>query len=126
MMEFNKNADSEKIMAFISYLTPGSPADKWYESEGQQEVSWKSFMTKFKARFPAVEEAKKSTPDLEQEMEGLVLTMDNVGKTELFGGVQVETHKIHAKKILDLAWHAGINKSGGWMWKIWDKLPSIF
>lgn len=62
----------------------------------------------FRAQFSGIQKVKKTSAELEREMIELELKVEDLDKTELYGGVEVETHKIHAKKLLDLAKHAKI------------------
>jgi hypothetical protein len=54
-------------------------------------------------RFPGAEAAKKTAPELEREMLEMRLVTEELDKTEMHLGVDVETHKIFADKLLDLA-----------------------
>ena len=47
-----------------------------------------------------MQKAKKMVAELEREMLEIELKVDDLDKMELYGGVEVETYKIHAKKLL--------------------------
>ena len=109
MDELQITEDRERIRRIGNYLSPDSPAEEWYASTGRVSVSWSAFETQFKARFPGIQKAKKTSAELQREMLELELKVDELDKTELYGGVEVETYKIHAKKLLDLAKRAKID-----------------
>lgn len=54
-----------------------------------------------------------------------VLKVDDLDKMELYGGVEVEMYKVHAKKLLDIAKHANIDTGTANIVHIRDKFPEI-
>ena len=82
---------------------PDSPAEEWYASTGSVCTLWATFKTGFRTRFPGIQKAKKTLAELEREMIEIELKVEDLDKTELYGGVEVETYRIHAKKLLNLA-----------------------
>jgi hypothetical protein len=63
--------------------------------------------------------------ELEREMVDLVLKTEDLDKIELYGGVEVETYKIHAKKLFELAKQAKIDVGMANIIHVQDKLPEI-
>ena len=55
----------------------------------------------------------------------LVLKTDDLDKTESYGGVEVETYKVHAKKLFELAKRAKIDTGTANIVHVRDKLPEI-
>lgn len=47
---------------------------------------------------------------MEKELCKTVLKMEDLDKTEMYEGVELETYKVYANKLLDLARQAKINK----------------
>jgi hypothetical protein len=125
MDELQITEDRERIRRIGNYLSPDSPAEEWYASTGGVSASWSAFETQFKARFPGIQKAKKTSAELQREMLELELKVDELDKTELYGGVEVETYKIHAKKLLDLAKRAKIDTGTASIVFIRDRLPEV-
>jgi hypothetical protein len=92
---------------------------------GKVIVSWSIFKTQFKARFPGIQKAKKTSAELQREMLELELKVEDLDKMELYGGVEVETYKIHVKKLLDLAKRAKIDTGMAGIVFVQDKLPEV-
>jgi hypothetical protein len=95
----------------VDYLKSDSPAEEWYTDEGSNEKSWQMFEAKFLARFPGAEAAKKTAPELEREILEMRLATKELDKTDMHLGVAMETHKIFADKLLDLAKQAKFKKT---------------
>ena len=79
----------------------------------------------FRTQFPGIQKAKKTAAELQREMVELTLTVDELDKMELYGGVEVETYKIHVKKLLDMAKRAKIDAGTASMVFVRDKLPEV-
>ena len=99
--------------------------EEWYASTGSVCTAWATFEAGFKARFPGVQKAKKMVAELEREMLEIELKVDDLDKTELYGRVEVETYKIHTKKLLDFAKHTKIDAGTVNIVFVQDKLPQI-
>jgi hypothetical protein len=109
----------------VDYLVSDSPVEEWYTDEGSKETSWQGFEAKFLARFPGAEAAKKTELELEREILEMRLGTKELNKTETHLGVAVETHKIFADKLLDLAKRAKFEKTTTSIWQVHDNLPDI-
>jgi hypothetical protein len=103
MHETQVTADRDKIERFGLYIAPDSPAEEWYVDTGSLIRVWADFESEFRSRFPGIQKAKKTTAELEREMVNLVLKTEDLDKIEPYGGVEVETYKVHAKKLFELA-----------------------
>ena len=125
MHETQTTTDGDKVQQFGLYLTPDSPAEEWYTNTGSQILAWANFKAKFKSRFPGVQKAKKTAAELEREMLELVLKMDDLDKMESYGGVEVETYKVHVKKLFELVKRAKIDTGTANIIHVQDKLPEI-
>jgi hypothetical protein len=125
MDELQVTSERDRIRRIGTYFVPDSPAEEWYTSEGRVQTQWSAFETAFRTRFPGIQKAKKTAAELQREMVELTLTVDELDKTELYGGVEVETYKIHAKKLLDMAKHAKIDAGTASMVFVRDKLPEV-
>ena len=125
MDDLQVTADNDLIRRCGRYFTPDSPAEEWYASTGSVCTSWTTFEAGFRARFPGIQKVKKTSAELEREMIELELKVEDLDKTELYGGVEVETYKIHAKKLLDLAKRAKIEAGTENIVFVRDKLPQL-
>ena len=125
MDELQVTSERDRIRRIGTYFVPDSPAEEWYTSEGSIQTQWSVFETAFRTRFPGIQKAKKTAAELQREMVELTLTVDELDKTELYGGVEVETYKIHAKKLLDMAKRAKIDAGTANMVFVRDKLPEV-
>jgi hypothetical protein len=125
MDELQITTDRERIWRIGNYFSPDSPAEEWYDSAGSTNTLWSTFETEFKARFPGIQKVKKTSAELQREMLELELKVDELDKTELYRGVEVEMYKIHAKKLLDLAKHAKIDMGTASIVFVRDRLPEV-
>lgn len=125
MHEAQITADRDKVERFGLYLAPDSPAEEWYVDTGSPIRVWADFETEFRSRFPGIQKAKKTAAELEREMLELVLKTEDLDKTESYGGVEVETYKVHAKKLFELAKRAKIDAGTANIVFVRDKLPEI-
>jgi hypothetical protein len=118
--------DADKISAFEDALRTGSIADEWFEKLGiPEKTTWKALEKAFKERFPGVEKATKSNTELERELQGMRLRVEDLGKTEVVQGTDVYTHIAFANRALQLAKRAGIDKGSNSVWQVCNHLPDI-
>jgi hypothetical protein len=125
MHETQVTAEHNKIERFRLYITLDSPAEEWYIDTGSLIRVWADFETKFQSRFPGIQKVKKTTAELEREMVDLVLKTEDLDKIEPYGGVEVETYKVHVKKLFELAKQAKIDVGTANIIHVRDKLPEI-
>jgi hypothetical protein len=125
MHETQITTDRDKVERFGLYLAPDSPAEEWYVDTGNTIRVWADFETEFRSRFPGIQKVKKTGAELEREMLELVVKTEDLDKTELYGGVEVETYKVHAKKLFELAKRAKIDAGTANIVFVRDKLPEI-
>ena len=86
---------------------------------------WANFEAEFWSRFPRIQKAKKTSMELEREMVELVLKVEDLDKTEAYSGVEVETYKVHAKKLFEMAKQAKIDMGTANIVHVQDKLLEI-
>ena len=109
MDESHVTSEHDRIRRIGTYFVPDSPAEEWYASEGSVQTQGSAFETVFRNRFPGIQKAKKTVAELQREMVELTLTVEELDKTEIYRGVEIETYKIHVKKLLDMAKRAKID-----------------
>jgi hypothetical protein len=118
--------DADKIGAFEDFIRVNSTADEWYQRLGNAEkATWLLFEKAFKDRFPGVEKATKSNTELERELQGMRLKIEDLGKTETIQGTEVYTHVAFANRALQLAKRADIDTGSNSIWQVRDHLPDI-
>jgi len=125
MDELQVTSEHDRIRRIGMYFVLDLPAEEWYTSKGSIQTQLSAFEMAFRTRFPGIQKAKKTAAELQREMVELTLTVDELDKTELYGGVEVETYKIHAKKLLDMAKCAKIDAGTASMVFVRDKLPEV-
>jgi mRNA-degrading endonuclease YafQ of YafQ-DinJ toxin-antitoxin module len=125
MRNLSVTSDKEQIKCFVDYLMSNPPAEEWYTDEDLKETSWQGFEASFIARFPGAEAAKKTKPELEREILEMRLGTEELNKMEMHLGVAVETHKIFADKLLNLAKRTKFEKTMMSIWQVRNNLPNI-
>ena len=121
----NLNTDEAKISNFQNYLGSDSPAEEWYEATGKALTKWPDFESAFFVQFPTMEKAKKTAVELERELAGLKLRVEDLGKKEKYGGQEVWSHIAFTENALDLARRAKIEKGTSSLWVVRDGLPEV-
>jgi hypothetical protein len=117
--------DDQKIGYFELYLKSDSPAEEWFSDGRTVKKTWTEFEQGFKTRFPNVQKATKTAPELERELGTMRIKTEELGKTEKYRGEDVYTHMIFAEKIIDLAKRAKVENSTSGLWNVRDELPEI-
>lgn len=100
----NLNMDPAKIENFQNYLGSDSPVEEWYEDEGKMLTKWTDFKLVFFTKFPMMDKAKKMAVELERELVGLRLQVEDLGQKEKYGGQEVWSHVAFTEKAINLAW----------------------
>lgn len=106
----NITENARMISSFENYLKYSSPVDEWFQEQQTETMTWKALETAFLQRFPPIQKAKKSEPELERELCELRLKVDDLGKKEKYAGEEVWSHVAFTEKALSLARQAKINK----------------
>lgn len=125
MREARVTNDKDKIEAFGDYMKSNSLAEEWFADPNTPKTTWNNHQTAFTARFPGIAKAKKSGVELERDLLAMRLKIDNLGKTEKYGGEDVWTHVVFAEKALDLAKRAKIDAGSNSIWAVRDHLPDV-
>jgi hypothetical protein len=117
--------DAVRIEEFGVHLKDRSMAEEWFKDVSTLKDTWINFQTAFTSRFPGVTKAKKTGIDLERDQQTLRIAVEDLGKTERYGGEDVWTHIAFAEKVLDLAKQAKINDTTNLIWMVCDNLPNV-
>jgi len=121
----NMNTDPAKIENFQNYLESDSPAEEWYEDEGKKLTKWTDFELAFFTKFPTMDKAKKMAVELERELVGLRLRVEDLGKKKKYGGQEVWSHVAFAENAINRAQRAKIEKGTSSLWTVQDELPEV-
>ncbi len=119
------NTDPAKIENFQNYLGSDSPAEEWYEDAGKKLTKWTDFELAFFTKFPTMGKAKKTAVELERELAGLKLQVEDLGKKEKYGGQEVWSHIAFAENAINLARRAKIDTGTSSLWVVRDALPEV-
>jgi hypothetical protein len=121
----NLNTDEEKIANFQNYLGSDSPAEEWFMDTGKALTKWPDFERAFFLKFPTMDKAKKTAVELERELAGLKLRVEDLGKKEKYAGQEVWSHIAFAENALNLAQRAKIDTGTSSLWVVRDRLPEV-
>ena len=86
-------SDDVKKQQFPNFLEPDSVADEWFEElTTDKKKDWNAIVEAFNKRWPKKKAVKKTVEEYEQEITGLRLDMERVGKKEMAAGKEVYSH----------------------------------
>ena len=96
------NADDVKKQQFKYFLQADSAADEWFDDlQLADKKDWNAIESAFNQRWPRKKAAKKTTEEYEEEITGLRLKMEDLGKKEKTAGREVysDSHIAWADKM---------------------------
>jgi hypothetical protein len=86
-----------KKQQFPNFLEPDSVADEWFDELSQDDKKdWSAIEAAFNKRWPKKKAVKKTVEEYEQEITGLRLKMEDIGKKETVAGREVYSHIVWA------------------------------
>ena len=92
--------DDVKKRQFKYFLQADSAADEWFEGlQMAEKKDWESIEGAFNKRWPRKKAAKKTTEEYEEEITGLRLKTEDLGKKEKTAGREVYSHIAWADKM---------------------------
>lgn len=116
----------EKIDALQDYIAPRSEAQQWFDNlTGLQQSSWSELVGAFNKRWEPLPRAEKTQEQYQEELLGLKLEEEEVGKMKEMNGTKAWTHVIWAREVLRLATAAGVESNVGLVRMIHKKLPKV-
>ena len=93
------NSDTKK-QQFKYFLQADSAADEWFEElQLNEKKDWDAIETAFNKCWPRKRAAKKTKEEYEEEITGLRLSIDDLGKKEKTAGRDVYSHIVWADKM---------------------------
>ena len=87
--------------------------------------NWNAIMTSFSLRWLRKKAAKKTTEEYEEEITGLMLKMEDLGKKEKTAGREVYSHIAWADKMTTIMKGAKIENTTMYIGHIWKELPKL-
>jgi hypothetical protein len=85
---------------FQNFLQADSAADEWFdELQEADKKDWNAIEAAFHKRWPRKKAAKKTTVEYEEEITGLKLKIEDMGKKEKIAGREVYSHIAWADKM---------------------------
>jgi hypothetical protein len=118
--------DDVKKQQFPNFLEPDSVADEWFEELDQVEKKdWNSIVAAFDKRWPKKKAVKKTVEEYEQEITGLQLKMENIGKKEMVAGREVYTHIAWADNMAVIVRGAKLEASATFIGHVRKELPKL-
>ena len=118
--------DDVKKQQFKYFLQADSVADEWYEDlKLQNKKDWNAIEEAFNERWPRKKGAKKTTEEYEEEITGLKLKTEDLGKKEKTAGREVYTHIAWADKMATIVKGAKIETTTTYIGHVRKELPKI-
>ena len=117
--------DVHKMKQFINYLHADSVADDWYGSlDAAILADWALIEAEFHTRWPKTAVVKKTSTEYEEELLGLRLKEEELGKKETIAGREAYTHLVWADKMQKLVKGAGVETGTIYIGQVRKMLPS--
>jgi hypothetical protein len=119
-------SDAHKQKQFINFLHADSVADDWYEAlDAAIRADWALVEAAFHTRWPKIAVVKKTSTEYEEELLGLRLKDEELGRKETVAGRETYTHVIWADKMQKLAKGAGVETGTIYIGQVRKMLPTI-
>ncbi|KDQ50105.1 hypothetical protein JAAARDRAFT_142531 [Jaapia argillacea MUCL 33604] len=124
---FTMEADDAKRLAiFKHFLYAGSVADQWYKALAPASLaSWTALEAAFLVRWPEVKAVVKGEEEYVEELMGLRLKKEDVGKKVEVAGIEVWSHVAWADKIFKLAVGGKISGTKTYISLVRKELPDV-
>lgn len=120
------SSDDTMKKQFRYFLQADSVADEWYDELTQAEKKdWDSIEKAFHARWPRKKAVKKMTEEYEEEITGLQLKMEDLGKKETIAGREIYSHIAWADKMATVVKGAKIETTTTYIGHVRKELPKL-
>lgn len=118
--------DETKRLQFPNFLQADSIADEWFEELPETDTKdWSRIVTAFRKRWPRKKAIKKTVEEYEEEITGLQLKMDDMGKKEKVAGRDVYSHIAWADKMLTIVKGAKLEDTTTYIGHVRKNLPKL-
>ena len=120
------SSDEVKKQQFRYFLQADSAADEWFDDLQQTEKKdWNAIEEAFNKRWPRKKAAKKTTEEYEEEITGLRLKIEDLGKKEKMAGREVYSHIAWADKMMTIVKGAKIEATTTYIGHVRRELPKL-
>ena len=120
------SSDEVKKQQFRYFLQADSAADEWFDELKQTDKKdWDAIESAFNTRWPRKKAAKKTTEEYEEEIIGLRLKMEDLGKKEKTAGREVYSHIVWADKMATIVKGAKIETTTTYIGHVRRELPRL-
>jgi hypothetical protein len=120
------NTDDVKRQQFKYFLQADSAADEWFDGlAAADKKDWTSIETAFNKRWLRKKAVKKTTEEYEEEITGLKLKMEDLGKKETTAGREVYSHTAWADKMTTIVKGAMIETTTTYIGQVRKELPKV-
>ena len=118
--------DDNKKQQFPNFLQADSVADEWFEDlTPADKKEWTSIEAVFRKRWPRKKAAKKTKEEFEEEIMGLRLKMEDLGKKEKVTGREVYSHIAWADKMATIVRGAKLEATTTYIGHVRKELPKL-
>lgn len=118
--------DDVKKRQFKYYLQADSAADEWFEELPLgDKKDWDAIEDAFNKRWPRKKAAKKTKEEYEEEIMGLGLKMEDLGKKEKTAGREIYSHIAWADKMATIVKGAKIETTTTYIGHVRKDLPKL-
>ena len=118
--------DDVKKQQFKYFLQADSAADEWFEELQQADKKdWSAIEEAFNKRWPRKKAAKKTTEEYEEEITGLRLKMEDLGKKEKIAGREIYSHIVWADKMATVVKGAKLDTTTTYIGHVRKELPKL-
>jgi hypothetical protein len=118
--------DDVKKQQFRYYLQADSAADEWFDDlPPADKKDWTAIEGAFYKRWPRKKAAKKTTEEYEEDITGLQLKTEDMGKKEKIAGREVYSHIIWADKMATVVKGAKLETTTTYIGHVRKELPRM-
>lgn len=118
--------DNTKKQQFQYFLQADSVADEWFDDLLQNEKKdWATIETSFYKRWPRKKAVKKTTEEYEEEITGLHLKEEDLGKKEKVMGSNIYSHIAWADKITTIVKGVKLETTATYIGDVRKELPKL-
>jgi hypothetical protein len=116
--------DDVKKKQFKYFLQADSATDEWFkELQDGDKKDWDSIGNTFNKHWPSKKAAKKTKEEYEEEITGLKLKMEDLGKKEKTAGREIYSHIVWADKMATTVKGAKIEATTMYIGQVRKELP---
>src|ERR1700678_3914912 len=119
-------SDDVKKQQFRYFLQADSTADEWFDDlTAAEKKDWSAIVDAFNKRWPRKKVVKKTKEEYEEEITGIKLQMDDLGKKEKTTGRETYSHIAWADKMETTVKGAKIESTTTYIGQVRKELPKL-